>query len=350
MDTDPGCMELETSRTELERQVYDLRQLLEISKSLNSTLEYGILINSILDACMAQMMVSRAGLYVRKGLDSPLFCLHRTNQGFEFDHSAEYSVHEDHPAFSLFLESNDCWTPQELERMLGSLDGLDGVVSLEPSLIVPLKAKGSPLGFIILGERIGEQPFNRYERDLMMNIAALASIAIHNSFLFEMTTTDMMTKLKMKHYFYSVLMERMESAGRTGESLSLIMIDIDFFKRCNDTYGHSCGDTVLKGVAATILDCVRGNDLAARYGGEEFVVLMSGSDLEDAMGVADRIRLSVAEQRSSCEGRVIGVTISCGVASFDPSRDHSATALINRADKALYQSKQNGRNAVSAAE
>jgi diguanylate cyclase (GGDEF)-like protein len=177
-------------------------------------------------------------------------------------------------------------------------------------------------------------------------VATLASIAINNAFLFEMATTDMMTKLKLKHYLYTVLDEWIEQAS-SNEGFSMLMFDIDFFKRVNDTYGHSCGDIVLKQVARIILDSTRSSDLAARYGGEEFVVLISYPGKNMALRIAERIRKAVEGNKIQYKEDTLGVTISCGVASFDKAQDTSATAMVERADKALYQSKQGGRNRIT---
>jgi diguanylate cyclase (GGDEF)-like protein len=201
----------------------------------------------------------------------------------------------------------------------------------------------------MMGEKIGDEGFDVYEREYALNLAGLAAVAINNAFLFEMTTTDMMTRLKMKHYFYTVLLERMAQCSTSSKPLSVVMIDIDFFKKFNDTHGHSCGDAVLKQVARVIQSGVRGDDLAARYGGEEFCLLLNEANAERAFQAAERVRASVESMHTSYEGRSLAVTVSLGVAQFDPSRDLSGKSLIDRADRALYTSKQEGRNRVTVA-
>jgi two-component system cell cycle response regulator len=122
------------------------------------------------------------------------------------------------------------------------------------------------------------------------------------------------------------------------------MLDIDRFKNLNDTYGHLTGDEVLKNVARTIQLNVRQVDVAARYGGEEFIVLLPDADIELAKIVAERIRQSVETSKTAFNGKDHQVTISLGVAKYNPEIDETELDLIERADKALYQSKQNGRN------
>jgi diguanylate cyclase (GGDEF)-like protein len=333
-----------------EKQIFDLKQLLEISKSLNSTLEYNILIDSILYTLMGQMKVLKAGLFARKGLDSNVFTLHRNYKGFEMNHEVEYNIPEDHALIRLFQQHYDCYTLEEIKASLGELSGLEALTSLSPTLIVPLKAKGLVNGIIVLGDQIDNTDYTDYEREYVLNIAVLAAIAINNAFLFEMTTTDMMTKLRMKHYLLSVLIERMNQAVECGKPLSVVMMDIDFFKKFNDTYGHSCGDAVLQQVAEIIRSSVRQNDIAARYGGEEFVILLPDSDIDTAAAIAERIRVTIQDNVLEYDGESLKITISLGVSQYDPQRDLSGKSIIDRADKALYQSKEQGRNRVSRAE
>lgn len=332
-----------------EKQIFDLKQLLEISKSLNSTLDYSILIDSILYTCMAQLKVLKAGLFAKKNLDAEGFCLHRNNKGFDIDHASEYHLSESHGLIRLMSRDYACYTIEEIADRLGNLEGLESVVSLNPVLLVPLKTKGTVNGIIVLGDRIDDEAFDAYEREYALNIASFASIAINNAFLFEMTTTDMMTKLKMKHYFYTVLQERLAASAERKQSLALIMLDIDHFKKFNDSHGHACGDVVLKRVAQCVQDKVRSDDVAARYGGEEFVVLLSDTDLADAVAVAERIRSAVEAMETEYEGHTLRVTLSAGVAVYNPDRDIEMKVFIDRADNALYLSKRNGRNRVSLA-
>jgi diguanylate cyclase (GGDEF)-like protein len=339
--------DIESLRQEYEKQIFDLRQLLEVSKSLNSMLDYHILIDAILFNVMGQMKVQKAGIFAKKGLDSTRFSLHRNYQGFEIGKGVDYSIAEDHPVIKLFTRQYGCYTLEDLRQRIGSFAGMEGISSLGPSLIVPLKAKGVVNGLLIMGEKIGEEGFDVYEREYALNLASLAAVAINNAFLFEMTTTDMMTRLKLKHYFYTVLLERMSEAANASKNLSVLMIDIDFFKKVNDTYGHGCGDAVLKQVARVIQASVRGNDLAARYGGEEFCILLPEADAEHARQAAERLRVTVEAQKTLYEGRTVSVTVSLGVAQYDPARDVSGKSLIDRADRALYASKQEGRNRVT---
>ena len=340
--------DIENLRQEYEKQIFDLRQLLEVSKSLNSMLEIHVLIDAILFNVMGQMKVQKAGIFAKKGLDSTRFSLHRNYQGFEIGGGGvDYSIAEDHPVITLFTKQYGCYTLEDIRQRLGSFAGIEGLAALKPSLIVPLKAKGAVNGILIMGERIGEEVFDVNEREYALNLAGLAAVAINNAFLFEMTTTDMMTRLKLKHYFYSILLQRMSESAVSSKPLSVLMIDIDFFKKVNDTYGHGCGDAVLKQVARLILASVRGNDLAARYGGEEFCILLPEADAERARLAAERLRAAVEADATEYEGRRVSVTVSIGVAQFDPTKDRAGKSLVDRADRALYTSKQEGRNRVT---
>ena len=135
--------------------------------------------------------------------------------------------------------------------------------------------------------------------------------------------------------------------AETGKPVSIMLFDIDHFKRVNDTYGHAIGDEVLKAVTDHVSESVRETDLLARYGGEEFVLVMPATDVEIALKVADRIRERLSHQTipAGTAGSSVTVTISAGVAStFDPLE--TPDSLLKRADEALYAAKQNGRNLV----
>ncbi|MBQ1197991.1 MAG: GGDEF domain-containing protein [Spirochaetaceae bacterium] len=158
------------------------------------------------------------------------------------------------------------------------------------------------------------------------------------------------THLKLKHYFFTVLSEKLEFSALNKMPISVLMLDIDFFKKFNDTYGHACGDFVLQKVSRSIFDSIRGQDLAGRYGGEEFVVMLYNTDAEAAMMVAERIRKNIAEQELVYENNKMSLTISIGVSVFDVENPITAKELVEMADRALYQSKANGRNRVTLAD
>jgi diguanylate cyclase (GGDEF)-like protein len=330
----------------LEKQVYDLKELFEISKSLNSTLDFSILIDSLLLICMAQLRVLKVCLFIRKHPDSPEFSLHRNYTGFELDHSLPYVIPEGHPLIKQFEQRYDCYTLDRIRTEEVSLEGLEPIINLCPSLLVPLKAQGKINGIIMLGERMDEGDFDGYEREYILNMAALASIAINNASLFEMATTDMTTKLKLKHHLLTILNEWL-GKKRTNGSFSMLMFDIDFFKRVNDTYGHACGDMALKYIAQILMDNIRTSDIAARYGGEEFIILIAYPGKNMAMKIAERIRSIIEASEITYKEHSIRLTISCGVVCYDKSQDLSAEIMIDRADKALYRSKQEGRNRVT---
>jgi diguanylate cyclase (GGDEF)-like protein len=156
-----------------------------------------------------------------------------------------------------------------------------------------------------------------------------------------------MTKLFSHHYFQQNLEEEIARAHRYGTILSLIMFDIDHFKKFNDTYGHLQGDLIIKEIANILRGSVRTIDFTARYGGEEFAVILPEVNAKGAAVVAERIRKTIETHSFKGEEDSLFVTVSIGVAAFKPARMRSASQLIAEADKALYQSKEMGRNRVT---
>jgi diguanylate cyclase (GGDEF)-like protein len=165
--------------------------------------------------------------------------------------------------------------------------------------------------------------------------------AIAEDKLEELATTDALTGLKNRRRFDAAIEIEWRRAARHKMPLALLMIDADYFKTYNDTFGHQAGDEVLVGIAICISDAVhRAGDCVARYGGEEFAVLLPGLSSVDALGMAETIRLKV--QQWSGDPPV--TTVSIGVASLTPDTAMEWSGLVNAADKALYAAKANGRN------
>ncbi|MGE3150777.1 MAG: GGDEF domain-containing protein [Pseudorhodoplanes sp.] len=159
--------------------------------------------------------------------------------------------------------------------------------------------------------------------------------------------TDPLTSLANRKYFDQVLQKSVEEAFSIGQPLSLIMTDIDHFKKFNDTFGHLTGDQVLRLVGLSMRQNVKGQDFAARYGGEEFAIILPNTVLRSALTVADHIRRAVMakELKKRSTGENLGrVTISVGVAALKPG--DNMQSLIGRADRCLYAAKHQGRNRV----
>jgi len=165
----------------------------------------------------------------------------------------------------------------------------------------------------------------------------------------EMAITDQLTGLFNRRYMSRHLNTLISNAGATGKPVSFLILDIDFFKKINDSYGHDVGDDVLREFASRVSHNVRGIDLACRYGGEEFVVVMPDTDMTFAYMVAERLRQSVADIpfKIGVPPGQITVTISIGVTASEGTAD-TAEALLRRADQALYRAKRDGRNRVVA--
>jgi two-component system cell cycle response regulator len=165
----------------------------------------------------------------------------------------------------------------------------------------------------------------------------------------ELAVTDSLTGLSNRRYLDTHLDTLIERARARRQQLSILICDIDHFKQVNDRHGHDSGDDVLRTFAKRIRECIRNIDLVCRYGGEEFVVVMPGTDAATATVVAERLRVSVANNafRTSGDDVSLAVTVSIGVATL-ADQDADGRALVKRADQALYTAKHDGRNRVVA--
>jgi len=217
---------------------------------------------------------------------------------------------------------------------------------------VPLKCKGKILGVIELVNKVGRSKFSEEDLFILTTLADYAAIALENAQYFhkvkELTITDDVTRLYNSRYMYDYLDQEMRRSQRYEMELSIIFLDLDYFKNVNDTYGHLVGSRLLREIAKVIITCLRDVDIAVRYGGDEFVVILPSTPKKKAVLVAERIRDSMKNTVFlQSQGLKIKQTASFGVASF-PKDANNKLDLIRQADKAMYQIKNSSRDGIEA--
>lgn len=226
-------------------------------------------------------------------------------------------------------------------RNFGSIMPVEDIKCL---ICSPLKFKEGTIGVLnIVNKRNGGQ-FNSNDLSLTNLIASQAAVTIENNKLYELSITDGMTRLFVHRYFQARMAEELLRARRYGLTMSLIMIDIDNFKKFNDTYGHQMGDQVIQKVAQCIKDTVRtGIDIPCRYGGEEMAIILPETRSEESLQTAERLRERIASLKINHADGDLTITVSIGVATY-PANAHDRETLIKVADQALYHSKRTGKN------
>ncbi len=204
------------------------------------------------------------------------------------------------------------------------------------------------------GVRVDAQPLKDGDK-IQIGSATILKFSYQDSFdeelqknLYDSATRDGLTRLYNKKFFLDALEKEYSYCLRHRVPLSLVMFDIDHFKRINDTYGHPVGDHVLARVASRIDETIRAEDILARFGGEEFALLLREATREGALALAERLRRLVELSEFAYNGQPVRVTVSAGVATLDDGEHGDAQALVAAADRRLYRAKQAGRNRVEA--
>ncbi|QSQ25745.1 GGDEF domain-containing protein [Pyxidicoccus parkwayensis] len=169
--------------------------------------------------------------------------------------------------------------------------------------------------------------------------------AAYHDEIYRLTTMDGLTQIYNRRYFDEQLDRELSRSRRYERVLSMVLLDIDFFKKVNDTFGHLAGDSVLKQLASTVRTKIRREDVFARYGGEEFAILLPEVALGGTRQLAEKVRRLVEKQRFEFDKQHIPVTVSVGIATLEPQH-REAGDLVRTADERLYEAKSSGRNRV----
>lgn len=263
-------------------------------------------------------------------------------------------------AFQPHFEQDECWAVRR--GKLHFFDSNDTALKCshltehpEPALCIPLLARGDLVGLLTIEPAADFQDAGRWLEENQEAAASLAeqlALALMNiklrDSLQEQSLRDALTGLYNRRQMDSSFADLFTKARRQDLPLSVLLIDIDHFKKLNDIHGHAVGDEALKLLAGLLQDMFRGSDLACRYGGEEFVVLLPGADLQVAASRAEELRNRCEEMKLIAQGQPISFTLSIGVAALN-SGVSQPDELLKRADDALYTAKHQGRNRVEIA-
>jgi diguanylate cyclase (GGDEF)-like protein len=218
-------------------------------------------------------------------------------------------------------------------------------------ICIPLSSKARKFGLILI-EHKNKNTFNLENLRLVTTICKTVSMAIENAELYanmqELATIDGLTGVYNRVYFHQKFESEFKLARELGYDLTLVILDIDFFKKFNDTYGHLFGDVVLKSVAQTVKNNLRATDTVARFGGEEFVIILPRTTVQEAFEKVESLRHKIANNIVNDNIISASVTASFGMASF-PETSVNQVELIRDADNALYKAKDSGRNCIKIA-
>ncbi|HEY9721152.1 MAG TPA: sensor domain-containing diguanylate cyclase, partial [Oscillatoriaceae cyanobacterium] len=284
--------------------------------------------------CMIFLLDEKSGMLVRQATADPF--LPRTPLQLPVEHGI----------IGYVARSKEAVIKADLSEEALNVGALAGFLSL---MAVPIQTEKQVLGVLALLHREVDA-FDASDQRLLDILASQAAVAIRNAQLYRATqqlaVTDGLTGIYNRRYFEDQLSAELQRARRHEHVTSLIILDVDHFKKFNDTHGHLLGDHVLQGVARVLGKSTRDTDLVARYGGEEFVVILPETPPEAALEVAERIRRNIKAHPFWGRGQTpLQVTCSVGLAS-DPTSSLTPKDLIDQADTSLYQAKKQGRDRV----
>jgi len=326
---------LEMAAAERE-QVAQMQALHEISNAIFRSVRLDEMLKSVAQSLIHQLGFDRIKIYLinREG-ESLESALSLDQRGQETVEKETFPLKRGlHPMVDLILGKTD----ERIEKYQRTI------------VYLPLRTRDENMGVLMVDNLLSQQEIPHEQILILTAVAGQLGMAIKNARLFqgveELSITDGLTGLYLMRYFKQRLKEEFYRAERTHGQLSLMILDIDHFKRFNDTYGHPSGDTILATVAERVLANARKVDFTARYGGDEFVILLPDTSADEALLLAERLHQAVSsEPLVLANNNSIHLTVSIGIATY-PTHASTIEELIKRADEALYWIKSHGRNRI----
>ena len=268
--------------------------------------------------------------------------LEKTNEDFNsgcFAYFKEYfdkiSNHEESGAVYYYDDIKDNLPSEAIDEDL---------VELNPYIVIPLIAIGGTYGIVFITNKITESEYTDSQISYISRIFSILSITMQNGLHYESSITDSKTGLYTNDFFFSRITEVISLVRRYNQTAAVLILDIDFFKKFNDTYGHLVGDKVLVSIAKCLKKRLRTEDCVARFGGEEFSILLTQCTPQSVYNVAERIRKNIEAMVLYENGQQLKVTVSIGGVIIDNHENLEPHSLFRKADQALYYSKNHGRN------
>lgn len=342
--TEDALSEQQRINEQLDNKVEQLSLFFELGRELGATLNLEDTLKIILEMCKKMVDYQSCIIFLVKGEDYPEFYAPRYNSPYgRYFKDIHIKLHEGILGWVAVNRK-----PLLLEDVKNSV--LLNIIEHERCVLaIPLIAENQVIGVIYFGNK-EPRTFTEEQLNLMTTVGYQAAMAIKNAEFYEkiaaMAITDGLTGLYTHRYFQERLEEEIKWADRYQKPISLIFVDIDNFKKFNDTLGHPSGDSLLREIAILLKGFTRESDLVCRYGGDEFVLIMVEIDKSGAITIAERIREGFTLKFGEYP---VKITASIGVAAYPEDADNKPD-LIAEADRAAYRSKKEGKNKVTSSE
>ncbi|MFQ5456301.1 MAG: diguanylate cyclase [Nitrospirota bacterium] len=358
MKSDQKYIELkrenEILKENLQRKTEELSFFIDAGKALTSTLEFKKVLKIIIDKAKKLIKCETWSLLLVDELNHELYVELAKDKRNKYPNNYRLKVGEGVAGW-VAKSKTPLIIPdiRKDKRFLDGYDKLKRIVNVRSVLSVPIINKKKTIGVLEMINKNKGDTFEQKDLDLLLKLIDHAAIAIERSYLYQkmadLAVTDDLTKLFNYRYLDQTLDIEIKRCQRYSSTLSLIFLDMDFFKVVNDSHGHLMGSRLLIEVAQVLIANLRDVDIIARYGGDEFVVVLPETDIEMTHEIAERIQQSISDREFlKEEGLKIRISASFGIAGY-PKFARNKKELISLADNAMYIAKNNGRNKICIA-